>query len=503
VQRQVRADITPLPLVGARRGWVMAAALTAIFIDQSASSIASSTLSSVQGAFGLGPDEGSWFVTLENAPYYASIIASVWMVARIGRKPVLVASLLGYALFSLLCIVAPDATTLLVLRFLQGVAQGGIFTTALLVIFTMHKPREVAKALMPFSAASQAGGVLGPLVGGSLVEWGYWTDAFAWSSVVSILAAAVVIWQLPHHGRHHRIPYDPIGLLLAVAMFVPFQYLVNEGERRNWFEDGNVTLATIALIVLIATFVHWERKLAPHPLFDVRILKRRDVALGGAIAVFLAIAGYSTTLFVQYAQADAGFSPTEAGLVVGGRIVGIVIGVFAIGTAVLRGWTTARSAIALGGVVYLAGVFALASLMTSTEDLAAYLPLTLAVGLIQGVANQPLPGLTLGGLRQGDFAMGLVAYKLGPLLGFSIANAFSQRTLDVFSAQHLSDLAGDVTLQNAAVAAYVHDGGGSRLASLVAAQATTLAYADTTRWLAVLGVGAIVLALFLRVARRS
>jgi MFS family permease len=172
VQRQVRADITPLPLVGARRGWVMAAALTAIFIDQSASSIASSTLSSVQGAFGLGPDEGSWFVTLENAPYYASIIASVWMVARIGRKPVLVASLLGYALFSLLCIVAPDATTLLVLRFLQGVAQGGIFTTALLVIFTMHKPREVAKALMPFSAASQAGGVLGPLVGGSLVEWG-------------------------------------------------------------------------------------------------------------------------------------------------------------------------------------------------------------------------------------------------------------------------------------------------------------------------------------------
>jgi hypothetical protein len=90
-------------------------------------------------------------------------------------------------------------------------------------------------------------------------------------------------------------------------MFVPFQYLVNEGERRNWFEDGNVTLATIALIVLIATFVHWERKLAPHPLFDVRILKRRDVALGGAIAVFLAIAGYSTTLFVQYAQADAGF----------------------------------------------------------------------------------------------------------------------------------------------------------------------------------------------------
>jgi hypothetical protein len=73
--------------------------------------------------------------------------------------------------------------------------------------------------------------------------------------------------------------------------------------------------------------------------------------------------------------------------------------------------------------------------------------------------------------------------------------------LDVFSAQHLSDLPPDMTPQNVAVAAFVHDGGGSRLSALVAAQATTLAYADAARWLAVLGGGAIVLALFLRVAR--
>ncbi|HYZ17455.1 MAG TPA: hypothetical protein VE591_13685, partial [Candidatus Acidoferrum sp.] len=310
-------------------------------------------------------------------------------------------------------------------------------------------------------------------------------------------------WQLPHHGRYRRIAYDPIGFLLALAMFVPFQYLVNEGERRDWFNDPNVTLAAIAFVVLAAIFAYWQRSAGRHPFIDVRILGNRNLVVGLAISAILNLAGYSTTLLIQYAQLDAGFSPTEAGIVVGVRIAGIALGVFATGALVIRGLTTPRTAFVVGTVAYLFGLFAVGNLMTSTEDLAAYLPLTIAVGLAQGVANQPLAPMIFGSVAAADLPMGLIFYKLAPQIGLSVGNALSQRMLDVVSAQRLSDLAGDVTLQNTAAAAFVQDGHASQLSSLVAGQAMTLAYGDVTRWLAVIGVAALVLVLFMRVAHRK
>ena len=161
VQQHVLADMTSAPLTGARRIWVLLGALGAIFIDQSASTIASSSLSSVQGAYGLGPDEGSWFLSIYNAAYYASILNSIWMIARFGRKRFLVASLLAYAVLSLLCIVAPNAVALMIFRFFQGLAEGGLYTTGLIVIFNVNGAADLPKALWAFSSVSLAAGYSG------------------------------------------------------------------------------------------------------------------------------------------------------------------------------------------------------------------------------------------------------------------------------------------------------------------------------------------------------
>lgn len=492
-----------MPLAGAQRAWVLAGALGAIFIDQSASTIATATLPSIQGAFGLGPDQGSWVLTIYNAAYYASILSSIWMIARVGRKRFLVASLLAYAFFSLLCIVAPNATLLLAVRFLQGAAEGGLFTTATLVMFTAHRPEQLPKAFFAFSITSMAGGALGPLVGGSLVEWGYWSDAFAWSALAAVICAAIIIVKLPHDDTHRRIPYDPIGWALALAMFVPFQYLVNEGERRDWFADPHVTLAAIAFPVLLAAFVAWQRRYAPHPFLDLRILANVNVAAGTSIAGVLALAGYSTTILLQYAQADAGFSPTEAGWVIGMRVLTIAVAVPAVGLAVLARRINARVAFMSASALYVAGLAVVALLMTSDSDLDAFVPLTLAIGLFQGIANQPLPGIVFGGLRPGQFPFVLVLYKLMPLIGASLGSAAAQRMVEVDDARRLSDLAGGVNLHDPGIDAYVGSGGMHELGSLVAQQATVLSYADVTVWLALFGVVVLPLALLLRLPRRS
>jgi MFS transporter, DHA2 family, multidrug resistance protein len=502
-QEHVLADMTPVAISGARRLCVLIGALGAIFIDQSASTIASSTLSSIQGAFGLGPDEGSWFLTIYNAAYYASILSSIWMIARIGRKRTLVGSLLAYALLSLLCIVAPNPIVLLTLRFFQGAAEGGMFTAATLVLFTIYGPQERPKAFFAFSAVSISGGVLGPLAGGSLVQYAHWEDAFALSALASVLVALLLIAKLPYDPTNRRIPYDPIGLALAVAMFVPFQYLVNEGERRDWFSDPNVVLAAIAFPVLLAVFVFWKRRYAPHPFVDLRVLEQRNVAAGITIALIFALGGYSTTVLIQFAQAGAGFSPTIAAWVVGMRVITIALAVPAIGLAVLARRVSARAALGLGGLLYVLLMAAMSLLLTSGSDLDAFIPLTLAVGLMQGISNQPLPPLVFGGVSPAQLPAVLVFYKLAPLIGTSIGNAVSQRMLDVADANHLSALAGDVTLSAAGASAFTQSSVLQDIGSVVSLQATVLSYADVTMWIALLGLAVVPLVTLIRPIRRS
>jgi MFS transporter, DHA2 family, multidrug resistance protein len=505
VQQHVLVDMTPSPLSGLRRVWVLVGALAAIFIDQSASTIASSTLSSIQGAFALGPDQGSWFLTIYNAAYYAAILSSIWMIARVGRKRALVGSLLAYAVLSLLCIVAPNAFVLLVLRFLQGVAEGGMFTAATLVMFNVHKPPEIPKAFFAFSVVSLAGGALGPLAGGSLIQYAHWEDAFAISALVSIVAAVLIIVNLPRDpGRHQSNPYDAIGFALAVAMFVPFQYLVNEGERRDWFNDPNVVLAAIAFPILLGALVVWMRFFAPHPVLDLRVFSLRNVAPGIMIALLFALGGYSTTEMIAFAQSDGGFSPTIASWLVGMRVIAIAVAVPAIGLLVLAQRIAARTALAVGGTLYLVLMGAMSVLLNGESDLDSLIPLTLAIGVLQGISNQPLPGQVLGGLPPGQMPIVLAFYKLAPLIGTSIGNAFCQRMLDVADANHLSELAGDVTLSQAGVTTVAQSSAAEQIGSIVSQQAMVLSYADVTLWVALLGLLAIPFVALIRPAvRRS
>jgi DHA2 family multidrug resistance protein len=504
VQQHVLVDMTPNPLSGLRRVWVLVGALAALFIDQSASTIASSTLSSIQGAFALGPDQGSWFLTIYNAAYYASILSSIWMIARVGRKRALVGSLLAYAVLSLLCVVAPNAFSLLVFRFFQGAAEGGLFTSATLVMFYVHKPAEVPKAFFSFSIVSLAGGALGPLAGGSLIQYAHWEDVFALSALVSVVAAVLVIVNLPRDEGRQGIRYDPVGLALAVAMFVPFQYLVNEGERRDWFNDPNVVLAAIALPILVGAFVAWKRFFAPHPFLDLRVFALRNVGPGILIATFFAVGGYATTELIAFAQADAGFSPTIASWVVGMRVIAIALTVPAIGLMVLSRRVAARTALGIGGTLYILLMAAMSLLMTSDSDLDSLIPLTMAIGVLQGISNQPLPGLVLGNLPPAQMPIVLAFYKLAPLIGTSIGNAFAQRMLDVADANHLSELAGDVTLSQAGVTTVAQSSAAEQIGSVISQQAMVLSYADVTLWVALLGLLAIPFVALIRPAvRRS
>lgn len=468
----------------------IAAALGGILLDQTATGIASTSLTFMQGSFALSPDEGSWILTAFNAAYYTAILASAWTVTYFGRKRMLVGGLLGFALASWFCAFAWNVETLVAMRALQGLALGCVFVPATLTILTSVPEESLSFAFLPFSFGSLAASTAGLLLGGVVVQYAQWQDVFAVTSSVAILLAIVVAVVVPADRTTKRRPLDYAGLCLIIVAATAFQYLVNEGERRNWFDDPGVVLATIALAASALGFAAWKLRFSRHPFVNLFLLRKYAFVLGALCAGLLSLAQYSGTLFVQYAQSSAvQMSPTLAGGIFALRIVSFAVAIFGVGLAVIAKKVNVRVALTIALLAFAVLTFAQANVMTATAGFETFVPLALAIGLAQGAVNQPLPLLVFGGLTKTELPMGAIIYKMSPLIATSLANAFAQRYLDVHTAVHASELAGAVNLARPDVASFAaHSGGIHALAAYVTQQATVLAYDDATRIFALIAV---------------
>ena len=241
-------DVDKLPLSAALRAAVAPArartlALGGILLDQTSSGISTSSLPYVQGAFALSPDQGSWFLTLFNAAYWSAILASVWGITRMGRKRFFVRSCIAVAVLSFACALTQEPWLLFTLRIAQGFALGGIFVNCAMIIFTAHRPAELPRAFIGFSTVSLAGSTLGPLIGGSLNEFSGWVAAFFWEAALAAVIAVIAFQTLPEDRTGRRIRHDFVGLTISVIAIAAFQFCINDGERRDWFDDPEVRVA--------------------------------------------------------------------------------------------------------------------------------------------------------------------------------------------------------------------------------------------------------------------
>lgn len=453
---------------------MLGAALGGILLDQTSSGISTSSLPYVQGAFALSPDQGSWFLTLFNAAYWSAILASVWGITRMGRKRFFVRSCTAVAVLSFACALTREPWLLFTLRIAQGFALGGIFVNCAMIIFTAHRPAELPRAFIGFSTVSLAGSTLGPLIGGSLNEFSGWVAAFLWEAALAAVIAVIAIQTFPDDRTGRRIRHDFVGLAISVVAIVAFQFCVNDGERRDWFDDAGIRVAAVLAIVFGAAFLWWKLFVTRRPYFNVRVLSNLGLLLGASTLGLLAIPQYNATILNAGAQAVMGFSPTEGGWLLAERVAVFCVAIPATGLLILNRVMTPRFAIITGLVIFGATIWASAELITSGSDNTTFAAIGIAIAISQSMINQPLPALIFGGVAPNDSPMAAVVFKFAPLVGGGVIGALTQHALTVATAQHLSDLAG--VAQGAAAGS---------LRTLVATQATTLAYADVMRSLAI------------------
>jgi EmrB/QacA subfamily drug resistance transporter len=280
---------------------------------------------------------------------------------RHGRGRVLEVALAWFLGASALCGLSQSLVMLVVIRTAQGAAAGGLMTLAMASVGDLVSPRERARYQGIIAAVFAGATVLGPLVGGVLVQDVGWRWVFFVNLPLGVAALAGLRLRLPPSPTEAAsAPLDVVGsVLLVLATAGLLLTCIVGGRGHAWTSPLVVSLGAATLVAAWA-LVARERR-APDPVVPVNVLRLRPVAIACA-TLFLATAGlFAVTVFVPlYLQVTTGASPTLAGLTLVPMMAGVVVSTNVVGRAIGRTGRYKRYPV-LGLVLMTAGLALLAA----------------------------------------------------------------------------------------------------------------------------------------------
>src|SRR5215213_8693799 len=230
-----------------------------------------------------------------------------------GERRVFVVGVAAFGATSLLCAVAPSIEVLVAARALQGVAGALLTPAALAVIVATFPPDERGRAVGAWTAWGGIGTVIGPLVGGQLVDAASWRWIFA-INIPIVLGTVMLILRVVPAGRERdpEARVDLVGALLCALGLAGVTFGLIEQPLHGW-SDPVVAGPLVAGALLFAGFIVWEGR-TNHPMLPLGLFKRRNFAMGN-LETFLMYGGLGLMFFflVLFLQQVAGFSALQAG----------------------------------------------------------------------------------------------------------------------------------------------------------------------------------------------
>jgi EmrB/QacA subfamily drug resistance transporter len=390
----------------------------------------------------------SWLVT---AYVVASTAATpLWgkLGDRHGHKRLLQIALALFVAASALCGAAQDMTQLIVVRALQGLGAGGLMTLAMAAVGDLVAPRERGRYQGYIAATFAVATVIGPLLGGLIVDHASWRWVFYVNLPVGALALAALAARLPAPPvERPRRPLDlPGAALLAAATGTLLLTTVWGGGRYGW--GSPQILALIAGTILLAAALALRERRAAEPIVPLRMLRTRAVAVASA-GLFLATASlFAVVVFVPvFLQRAAGISPTAAGLLMAPMMLGttattILAGRRMVATGRYKVFPVAGLAVMAAGLVLLAALAGQRSPAATAAALVVF-------GVGFGGVSQVLVMAVQNSVDRRELGTATAATSFFRALGGAIGAAFLGA---VFAARAGTDVAGAVRAVFAAAA---------------------------------------------------
>jgi DHA2 family multidrug resistance protein len=469
------------------------------------STIANVALPHMQGSISASQEQITWVLTSYILATAVMTPLSGWLSQKIGRKPMLLASVLAFTAASMLCGIATSVPEIVAFRLFQGIAGASLIPLSQAVMLDIFEMHEVPRVMSIWSAAVILGPILGPTVGGWITENLSWRWVFYINLPIGILAALGIYTFMARDEGGRERPFDGLGYAALVAFVVGLQVMLDRGQTQDWFDSHEIwfecAIAAAALWVFVA-----QTATAEHPFFHRDLAKDRNFVGCTIFGFFVGVLLFSTTaLLPSFMQNLLGYSALQSGWASMPRGVGSLISFLLVPMLVVR--LGARAVLLVGLVGCIGSLW-----IMSKFDLSMTSHQIVISGFIQGLGTgllfAPLSSLSFATLDPIHRVEGTIISTMARSLGSSVGISVVQSMVIRDSALAHSVLAGGIDPASSVVRdslpAVMNPATPTGLLALngeVTRQAGMIGYVDVFSWMTLMVVLMIPLLLILRPTR--
>jgi DHA2 family multidrug resistance protein len=402
-------------------------------------SIVNVAIPHMMGNLGATLDEISWVSTGYIIANVVVIPLASWLSGYFGRKRYLTGSILVFVAASFFCGSATSLGGLIFWRVVQGLGGGALLSTAQSTLFEAFPPREVGIGQAMFGVGVMVGPTIGPTLGGYIVDNLSWPWIFYINVPLGIFAAFMV-WTYVQDSEHQEraSTIDGTGILLLAVAVGSLQWMLERGERYDWFDSRFVTILGITSVVSFVLLI-WRELTIDEPVINFRVLLNRQLAGGVAIGAFLGLALYGSVFVLPvFLQGLHGFTANQTGMVILPGAIASAVTMAVVGRNSAR--LDARVTVPIGAGLFLFSMWKLSLLTFDAGAQNLFWPLV-ARGVGLGLIFVPLTGATMAELKPNELSQGTGMFNLTRQLGGSLGIAIMATLLGRFTAQSRALLA--------------------------------------------------------------
>jgi DHA2 family multidrug resistance protein len=421
--------------------------ITASLLELIDTTIVNVSLPNIQGNLGATLEDVAWVVTGYAVANVIVLPMSGWLGSRFGRKNYFLTSIIVFTIASFLCGNSTGLDELVLCRILQGIAGGGLISTAQAILVETWPREQIGTATALFGLGAVVGPTVGPTIGGYITDHASWRWIFYVNIPVGAVAAFLTYTYVNKTPKEEKgRPVDWWGIALLAVAVGSLQTILEKGESEDWFAKTYILVLTITAVLGLFLFI-WREMVFEFPIVNFSILRHRSFAVGLFTSFILGFGLYgSVFVFPVFCQSLLGFTAQQTGeILFPGGVCTIVMMPF-IGKMLNKG--IPAQFMATGGMfLFFVFTFMLSKSTLSSGTGDFFLPLVIR-GVGMALLFVPLTTLAIADLKGPELGQGTGLNNMMRQLGGSFGIATLTTIIHIRQGFHRSNLLSNINPYN-------------------------------------------------------
>lgn len=310
--------------------WLMSLIVTMptffAFLATSATNVA---LPHIAGSFGSTNDEAKWVVTSYMIANGIFLPLTGWLERKLGRLDFLKIFITLFTIGSVVCTLAPNLLVLILGRIIQGVGGGVLMPLSQSILLQEFPKNRKGDAMAIFIFAIMVSSIMGPTVGGLLVDYFSWQWIFVINIPIGIFSLIVIPLTVNDTAKQRKKEsVDFLGFTFLVLWLFSMQVVLDKGQQYGWFDCTWICWLSFFSLTCMLFFIVWELEIK-EPIVNLRVFKDLNFFIGTILGVLVNIMVCVTIILLpQFYQGLMGYTASLTGLALASRVIACVMLLF-------------------------------------------------------------------------------------------------------------------------------------------------------------------------------